>query len=74
MRIINSMMLIVIFTTALVQGAESMEKNLTPEAVVAGFDQRVEAMYRAESGKPLLRAKKKKPLGRGRGNYVRAYS
>jgi hypothetical protein len=61
MRIINSLLLIVILTTALAQGAESMEKNLTPEAVVAGFDQRVEAMFRAESGKPLVRTKKQKP-------------
>ena len=51
-----------------------MKKNLTPEAVVAGFDQRVDAMFRAESGKPLVRAKKQKPLEPGRGNYVRAYS
>lgn len=51
-----------------------MEKNLTPEAVVAGFEQRVDAMFRAESGKPLVRAKKQKPLDPGRGNYVRAYS
>jgi len=45
-----------------------------PEAVVIGFDQRVEAMFRGESGKPLVRAEKKPPLGPGRGNYVRAYS
>ena len=51
-----------------------MKKNLTPEAVVAGFEQRVDAMFRAESGKPLVRAKKQKPLDPGRGNYVRAYS
>ena len=48
--------------------------NHGPKEIVAGFDKRVEAMFRAESGKPLVRAKKKKPLGRGRGNYVRAYS
>ncbi|MDE0834780.1 MAG: hypothetical protein OSA84_00330 [Akkermansiaceae bacterium] len=46
----------------------------TAEAVVAGFDQRADAMFRADSGKPLKRAKKQKPLGPGRGNYVRAYS
>ena len=46
----------------------------TAEAVVAGFDQRADAMFRADSGKPLKRAKKQKPLDPGRGNYVRAYS
>ena len=46
----------------------------TAEAAVSGFDQRVDTMFRAESGKPLVRANKKKPLGPGRGNYVRAYS
>ena len=46
----------------------------TAEAVVAGFDQRADAMFRADSGKPLKRAKKQKPLEPGRGNYVRAYS
>ena len=46
----------------------------SPEEIVADFDKRVEAMFRAESGKPLVRAKKQKPLGPGRGNYVRAYS
>jgi hypothetical protein len=48
--------------------------SASPEKGVAGFDQRVEAMFRAESGNPLVRAKKKPPLGPGRGNYVRAYS
>lgn len=51
-----------------------IQDNLTIEAVVAGFDQRVDAMFRAESGKPLVRAKKQKPLSPGRGDYVRAYS
>jgi hypothetical protein len=52
----------------------TVSAELNPEAVVAGFDKRVEAMFRAESGKPLVRARKQKPLGPGRGNYVRAYS
>ena len=56
------------------EGADAVAKHLSPEAVVAGFDQRVDAMFRAESGKPLVRAKKQGPLGPGRGNYVRAYS
>jgi hypothetical protein len=46
----------------------------SPEEVVAGFDKRVDAMFRAESGNPLVRAEKQPPLGPGRGNYVRAYS
>jgi hypothetical protein len=49
-------------------------KSQTPEAIVGGFDQRVEQMFRAESGRPLERARKQKPLGPGRGNYVRSYS
>ena len=46
----------------------------SPEEVVAGFDERVDAMFRAESGQPLVREEKKPPLGPGRGNYVRGYS
>lgn len=55
-------------------GASSALAAQSPEEIVAGFDKRVEAVFRAESGKPLVRAKKKEPLGPGRGNYVRAYS
>ena len=51
MRIINRIMLIVILITGQTQGAEPVKKNFTPEAVVAGFDQRVDAMFRAESGR-----------------------
>ena len=55
-------------------GASSALAAQSPEEVIAGFDKRVESMFLAESGKPLVRAKKNKPLGPGRGNYVRAYS
>ncbi|MDP6522747.1 MAG: hypothetical protein QGH15_00875 [Kiritimatiellia bacterium] len=55
-------------------GGVDVRTAQTPEAVVAGFDRRVEQMFRAESGKPLVRARKQKPLSPGRGNYVRAYS
>ena len=55
-------------------GASSAFAAQSLEEIVAGFDKRVEAMFRAESGKPLARAEKQKPLGPGRGNYVRAYS
>ena len=44
------------------------------DEVIAGFDSRVERMFKAESGNPLLRAKKNPPLKPGRGNYVRGYS
>jgi hypothetical protein len=50
------------------------DQGMRPETVAAGFGMRVEQMFRAESGKPLVRAKKENPLAPGRGNYVRAYS
>jgi acetyl esterase/lipase len=53
---------------------EAMKQNETPETVLAGFEQRVDSIFRTESGKSLVRAKKRKPLRPGRGNYVRAYS
>jgi hypothetical protein len=40
----------------------------------AGFEARVDAMFRSELNKPLVRAKKRPPLKPGRGNYVRHYS
>ena len=46
----------------------------TPEEVIAGFENRVEMVYRAETGQPLVRAEKKPPLSPERGNFVRAYS
>jgi len=45
-----------------------------PEAVLAGFDSRVDRMFQAESGTPLVRAKKNPPLAPGRSNFVRHYS
>ena len=55
------------------KGAE-MSGTVSPEAIVAGFDKRVDAMFRAESGKPLQRAKILPPMGAGRGNFSRHYS
>ncbi len=52
----------------------SSDASTDPEKVVAGFDARVDAMFRAESGEPLIRANKRKPLEPGRSQYVRAYS
>ncbi|MDX1565997.1 MAG: hypothetical protein R3236_11350, partial [Phycisphaeraceae bacterium] len=46
----------------------------TPEQIVSGFPKRVDQMFRAEAGRPLVRARKQPPLKPGRGNYVRAYS
>ena len=45
-----------------------------PEAVVSGFAKRVDAMFRAESGKALVPAEKKPPLRSGSGDFTRAYS
>ena len=58
----------------LAQGSQSLANDQPPEVVVAGFEKRVDQMFRAESGKPLKRAKKNPPLKPGRGNYVRGYS
>ncbi|MBI1337934.1 MAG: hypothetical protein GC164_13375 [Phycisphaera sp.] len=60
--------------TRTISAAEPATRIPTPEGVVAGFDDRVDAMFRAEAGKPLVRAKKNPPLSPGRGNYVRGYS
>lgn len=46
----------------------------SPEQVLAGVDARVDAIFQAEAGKPLVRAKKNPPLSKGRGPYVRGYS
>ncbi|MEL7500692.1 MAG: hypothetical protein AAFN77_24070 [Planctomycetota bacterium] len=55
-------------------GAASVAYSQTPEEVLAGFEDRVGSVFRAEAGKPLERARKQPPLGKGRGDYVRAYS
>lgn len=68
------MILVGVMVAILSQGVESMETGKSPEEIVTGFDERVDAMFRAESGQPLVRAKKQPPLDPGRGNYVRAYS
>jgi len=52
----------------------TVDQVVVPETVVAGTTQRIDAVFRAESGKPLVRAEKMPPLGPGRGNYVRHYS
>ncbi len=52
----------------------AIEPPQSPEQVIAGFEQRVDAMFRAESRQPLVRADKRPPLAPGRGNYVRHFS
>ena len=54
--------------------AANLKEGGNPEEVLAGFDRRVDQMFRSEAGKPLVRARKHKPLKDGRGNYVRGYS
>lgn len=49
-------------------------EGAAPERAASGFGKKVEAMFRADAGKPLKRAKKHPPLRRGSGNYTRAYS
>jgi len=65
---------VALLSAMLAPGAGASETACSPEEVVAGFDQRAEALFRAEAGKPLVRANKRPPLSPGRGNYVRAYS
>jgi len=48
---------ILFFAVSILQGsASSAFAARSPEEIVAGFDKRVEVMFRAESGKPLVRA------------------
>jgi hypothetical protein len=54
--------------------AFAAEPGTDPAAAVARVEERVNQVFSAESGKPLERAEKQKPLEAGRGNYVRAYS
>ncbi len=61
-------------TVACARGAGAGENESNPEALGAGFKQRVDGLFRAEAGKPLERAAKKPPLRKGSGNYTRAYS
>lgn len=66
--------MVVVGVAMLTGGVESMADTPTPEEVLAGFEKRVDAVFRAEAGKPLIRAKKNPPLSQGRGPYVRGYS
>jgi hypothetical protein len=66
--------MMVVGAAMLTGGAESLADTPTPEEVLAGFGRRADAVIRAEAGKPLKRARKQPPLGKGRGAYVRGYS
>ncbi|MEQ8849180.1 hypothetical protein [Botrimarina sp.] len=46
----------------------------SPEQVISGVGARADAIFLAEAGKPLQRARKQPPLSKTRGPYVRAYS
>ena len=49
---------IILFTLLAITGALGGEsKRIDPEAVAAGFDQRRDALFRADSGKPLEQSK-----------------
>ncbi len=69
-RVWMSATAVAVFLTA----SASLADEPTPEEVLAGHEKRVDAVFRAELGKPLERAKKHPPLGKGRGPYVRGYS
>ncbi|HEX5789512.1 MAG TPA: hypothetical protein VFY13_00085, partial [Luteolibacter sp.] len=45
-----------------------------PQSAIGGFEKRVEAIFRAEAGKPLVRARKESPISKGRPDYTREYS
>src|SRR5210317_729611 len=74
MDAIDRAVLAVTLIASMSQGADSMERSPSPQAVIAGFEGRADAVFRAEAGKPLKRAKKNPPLSKGRGPYVRGYS
>ena len=72
-RMTRSILLwLLIFMT--LQGEVRAMADQSPEQVLAGFQQRVDAVFYAEQGKPLVRAKKETAHKPGRGNNVRHYS
>lgn len=58
----------------LVPSALTTARAADPGEVVAGSGQRIEALFRADSGRPLKRADKQPPISKGRPPYTRAYS
>lgn len=74
MRFTIALCLAIAPLTTMAQDIEQQNTALTPEQVLAGVEQRAAAIFAAEAGEPLVRAKKRPPLKKGRGNYVRGYS
>jgi hypothetical protein len=74
MEFIKSFNLLFILFISLGFTKTPIEKQQKAEEVLAGFESRVESLFRLESKKPLKRAKKNPPLKPGRGNYTRGYS
>ncbi|MFK7850552.1 MAG: hypothetical protein AB8D78_06195 [Akkermansiaceae bacterium] len=74
MMILLRFLSIVGISLNLAHGKENPHTSLTAERALAGFEKRVDEMFRAQAGKPLHRAKKKPPLKKGRPPYIRAYS
>ncbi|MDX2036845.1 MAG: hypothetical protein SFX72_09350 [Isosphaeraceae bacterium] len=64
----------VVVAAVSIGGAEVSGATPTPEEILAGTGRRADAVFRAEAGKPLKRAKKNPPISKGRGAYVRGYS
>lgn len=58
----------------LVGSGRTEAREVNPQEAVEGFDKRVAAIFRADAGKPLNRARKQPPIKKGRGPYTRAYS
>jgi len=63
--------LILMAATVSVAGVDGGKAS---QAIAEGFDQRRDAMFRAESGQPLERKKILPPMGKNRGNFARHYS
>ncbi|MBI1337933.1 MAG: hypothetical protein GC164_13370 [Phycisphaera sp.] len=59
--------LVLVFSPGVILAQTIEQTGPTPEQVIAGFEQRVDAYFKAEAGKPLVRQAKQ-------GLYVRGYS
>jgi hypothetical protein len=52
---------------------QTVLNGATPEVVVDSYEERVEQLFRAESGHPLVRAPMRPPLSPERGKFARHY-
>ena len=73
-RFLTGTIMILLAVSCTTVPEETPPPGPSPEEIISGFEARVDDMFRAESGQPLVRAAKRPPLGPGRGNYVRHYS